>query len=77
MGGNKNTRAYGWYVSPFAGKIWLESSYEHKVAVELDTNLIKWKRPSYLVWKDGEGKTRKYFPDFYLEDYNVYHRPEE
>ena len=71
MGGNKNTRAYGWYESSFAGRVWLESSYEYKVAVELDTNNINWTRPKYLPYGNG----KKYFADFYLVDYDVYLDP--
>ncbi len=70
MGGNKNTRAYGWYESPYAGKVWLESSYEYEVAKSLDENGIKWIRPPYLPYG-----SKKYFADFYLSDFNVYLDP--
>ena len=71
MGGNKNTRAHGWYTSIFAGTVWLESSYELKVANELDNNNIKWTRPPYLPYD----VSKKYFPDFYLIDFDVYLDP--
>ena len=74
LGGNKNTRAYGWYYSKFAGKVWLESSYEYKVAKDLDDNNIKWVRPSFLFYELKNVK-KKYYPDFFLEDYNVYLDP--
>lgn len=70
MGGNKNTRAYGWYESKYAGKVWLESSYEYKVAKILDENNINWIRPTYMKYGD-----KKYFADFYLPEYNVYLDP--
>ena len=70
MGGNKNTKAYGWYISPIAGRVWLESSYEYKVATELDLNNIVWERPKYLKYGN-----KKYFADFYLIDYDVYLDP--
>jgi hypothetical protein len=70
MGGNKNTRAHGWYESPRAGRVWLESSYEYKVAVDLDKNNVNWIRPKYLNYG-----TKKYFADFYLVDYDVYLDP--
>ena len=70
MGGNKNNKAYGWYVSPTAGRVWLESSYEYRVAVELDTNNIKWIRPKHLKYG-----LKKYYADFYLVDYDVYLDP--
>lgn len=70
FGGNKNTRAYGWYFSPTAGKVWLESSYEAKVAQELDQHKITWIRPKYLTYKN-----KKYFADFFLTEFNVYLDP--
>jgi hypothetical protein len=71
MGGNKNNKAYGWYTSPSAGAVWLESSYEYKVAKSLDDNNINWIRPPYISYNE----TKKYFPDFYLPDYDVYLDP--
>ena len=71
MGGNKNNRAYGWYISPYAGKVWLESSYELKVAIELDSNNIEWVRPSYLPYGDG----KKYYADFFLTEQKIYLDP--
>lgn len=70
LGGNKNNKAYGWYTSPSAGKVYLESSYELKVATELDSNNIAWTRPPYLRYG-----SKKYFPDFYLVDYDTYLDP--
>jgi hypothetical protein len=70
MGGNKNTRAYGWYSSKYAGNVWLESSWEYKVAKSLDDNDIPWVRPKYFLY--GQ---KKYFPDFYLTKYDVYLDP--
>jgi|LakMenEpi03Aug12_release.lakeMendotaPanAssembly.Ray.scaffolds.fasta_scaffold352928_1 hypothetical protein len=74
LGGNKNTRAYGWYYSKFAGKVWLESSYEYKVAKELDDNNIRWIRPSFLFYTLNNIKKR-YYPDFFLEDFNIFLDP--
>lgn len=68
--GNRNNYAHGWYTSPFAGKVYLESSYEYKVAKELDENKIEWIRPEPLNW-DG----KKYYPDFYLVKENIYLDP--
>jgi hypothetical protein len=53
----------------------LNSSYEKKVAEELDENRIKWTRPHPLVWEDAEGVTHRYYPDFYLPDFNVFLDP--
>ena len=71
LGGNKNNKAHGWYESLTAGRVWLESSYEHTVAVDLDKNQIHWSRPAYLKY----GANRKYYADFYLNDYDVYLDP--
>lgn len=54
--------------------ITLDSSYELKVAQELDENNIDWIRPKSLIWMD-DGQTRRYIPDFYLLGYNVYLDP--
>jgi hypothetical protein len=76
FGGNRNKYAYGWYESKYAGKVFLESSYEYKVALELDENNISWIRPKYIKWFDlNINKDRKYYPDFYLVDYNIYLDP--
>ena len=55
--------------------IFLESSYELRVAKELDKNNIKWIRPKRLKWIDDSGKQRHYTPDFYLNDFNIYLDP--
>ena len=76
VGGSRNKYAKGWYESPIAGKVYLESSWEYKVALELDENDINWKRPKKpFIWVDENKKSRRYYPDFYLIDYNVYLDP--
>lgn len=52
-----------------------ESSWEYKLALDLDANGIDWKRPSPLLYKDNNGQTRRYYPDFYLPDFDVYLDP--
>jgi hypothetical protein len=54
--------------------VWLDSSYESILARNLDKNNIKWTRPSSLKWNDN-GQIRRYVPDFYLPDYDVYLDP--
>lgn len=57
-------------------EIFLHSSWEEKVAIELDKNNISWNRPSKrFKWIDTDGKIRSYLPDFYLIDYRVYLDP--
>ncbi len=53
----------------------LESSYELKLAEDLDKNGINWKRPKRLYWVDSSGKKRHYTPDFYLIDYDIFLDP--
>lgn len=79
LGGNVSRGMHGYYDSPSAGRVFLESSYEFKVAEELDKNGIKWNRPSKkdaMVYQyPEENKIRRYFPDFYLPEYDVYLDP--
>lgn len=49
----------------------LQSTYELKLSIIFNHLNIKWVRPSYFKY-NIENKTKKYFPDFYLEDYNLY-----
>jgi hypothetical protein len=74
FGGNRNNHAYGWYDSPFAGRVWLESSYEYRVAFDLDVNQIPWIRPPHMYYFLG-GKKKKYFADFYLTEQDIYLDP--
>lgn len=53
-----------------------DSSWEKKIAVFLDSKGITWTRPEVsLQWFDCIGKQRKYFPDFYLPDHDIYLDP--
>ena len=52
-----------------------ESSWEYEVAIELDNNNIDWKRPSPLLYLDNNNQQRRYYPDFYLPEYNIYLDP--
>jgi predicted transcriptional regulator len=54
----------------FGKKVCLQSSYEKRTADILDELKIKWIRPSHLKYDD-----RKYFPDFYLVDKDIYLDP--
>jgi len=53
----------------------LESSYESIVADSLNENGIEWIRPEPFFYKDGKGNTRRYYPDFFLPEYNLYLDP--
>lgn len=52
-----------------------ESSWEYELAVDLDKYNIVWNRPSPLLYKDINNQTRRYYPDFYLPEYNIYLDP--
>lgn len=54
----------------------LGSSYEELVAKSLDENNIKWIKPKYLRWESPlDNKEHRYYPDFYLPEYDVYLDP--
>lgn len=55
--------------------VYLQSSYEVTVATELDTNNILWRRPKPFLWTDSIWKQHRYYPDFFLEDFNIYLDP--
>jgi hypothetical protein len=75
LGGNRNSHAHGYYTSKYAGTVYLESSYEYRVAVDLDNNNIVWIRPSPLYYLDESSTLRRYYADFYLIEYDVYLDP--
>jgi hypothetical protein len=53
-----------------------DSSWEITIAKLLDSLSIKWVRPKQSIkWVDLSGKERKYFPDFYLEEYDIFLDP--
>lgn len=67
----------GYRPHPNKGKyykdIWFDSKWEVLVAKSLDENGISWIRPSVgFVWNDAG---RKYYPDFYLPDFDIYLDP--
>jgi hypothetical protein len=53
--------------------VWFDSKWEERVAKSLDEYQVRWLRPKAgFVWTDSGNK---YFPDFFLVDYNVYLDP--
>ena len=63
----------GWHTSKSIeyNGIKLDSSYELTLVQDLDKNNIKWERPKPLMW-EKDGNTHRYYPDFFLPDYNIY-----
>lgn len=53
----------------------LESTWEKDIAELLDSVNIKWERPKFIKWTDSENKKRLYYPDFFLNDYDLYLDP--
>jgi hypothetical protein len=53
-----------------------DSHWEVSLAKMLDANNIKWIKPiTAIAWMDSTGKSRKYFPDFYLPAFDLYLDP--
>jgi len=50
---------------------WLDSGWEVRLARHLDKLNIKWSRGNFIPYRLGE-KQRKYYPDFYLNDFDSY-----
>lgn len=68
-------RSKKYYVDDSNGKnTCLQSSYELRCATILDELNIHWIRPKHLKYTI-DGTVKKYFPDFYLKDYDVYLDP--
>lgn len=70
-GGETNFKRYKYK------NITMDSSWEVELAKWLDESKIEWirSRKICLFWKDELGNLRRYYPDFYLPDYNIYLDP--
>lgn len=53
----------------------MDSSWEVKLAKSLDDHGILWVRPKSIQFVDRKGLKRRYLPDFYLPEYDVYLDP--
>lgn len=53
----------------------LDSSWEEALAVRLDQLSINWTRPLPVPWTDDDGNSHRYFPDFYLPEFDLYLDP--
>lgn len=58
-------------VDSFGNTIFLDSSWELEMANDLNANAVLWSRPAFFKLSDG----KRYTPDFYLSDYNLYLDP--
>jgi hypothetical protein len=66
----------GWYESPIAGKVWMDSSYEFVVAEYLDSKKYAWTKNTkgfpYRKIEDGIERDANYVPDFYIKDLDLW-----
>ena len=60
------------YLSPIAGKVRLNGTWEYKYALWLDEQGIRWIRNIKAFWYKFGCKIRKYYPDFYLIESDEY-----
>lgn len=71
----KRHNAKGIKRKEYNGQIF-DSGFEVKVAMFLDKHNIKWSKCTDAIqWVDKNGKVRRYFPDFYLADLDLYLDP--
>lgn len=63
------------YIKKDGTEVLLDSSWEEALAKRLDELDIRWSRPSPIKWVDDNGKSHNYFPDFYLNEYDLYLDP--
>lgn len=57
--------------------IWFDSSWEVDLAKWMDERGIQWERSrkNMFFWVDENKNNRRYYPDFYLADFNIYLDP--
>lgn len=60
------------YVSPIAGRVFVDGTWEYKYAMYLDTLGVQWRRNTRRFDYWYAGKLRKYIPDFYIVDDDRY-----
>lgn len=78
VGSNKNFRHLkgAYRIDSDGNERWLQSSWEVDLADYLDREDIRWIRPQVgLHYLDPVNKLRRYYPDFYLLDFNLYLDP--
>ena len=62
------------HTRPDGTEVLMDSTWEAALAVLLDRLEIKWDRGDHLVleYRTPRGRKRKYIPDFFLPDYDIY-----
>lgn len=73
----KENHLGGWHASIkiIYNGVRLDSSYELRVAKSLDEHNVQWTRPKPFIWIDDNGNDHRYYPDFYLPEFNIYLDP--
>lgn len=72
-GGYRTNSGTSKFKGSYYNGIWLDSGWELAFVQRLDKINIKWNREStYFSYIDIEDNKRKYYPDFYLPDFNIY-----
>lgn len=61
-----------WYKSKIAGNVFLDSSYELRLAKLFDKFNILWERNNNKFQYTYQGKIKNYIPDFYLPEIDKY-----
>ena len=76
---SKKTKSKLWskqsvHTKPDGSEVIMDSTWEAALAVLLDRLEIKWDRGDHLVlgYQTPRGRKRKYIPDFYLPDHDIY-----
>lgn len=71
LGGETNYRKFKYK------DIWMDSSWEVDLAKWMDSKNIRWVRTKEISfeWVDADKNTRIYYPDFYLQDLDIYLDP--
>lgn len=63
LGGHTSKRKM-YYKMKDGSEVYLQSSYEIRLAELLDKLNIKWERPNPFMWIDDDGIDHRYYPDF-------------
>jgi ribosomal protein L40E len=73
-GGQKNTHRSK--IMNIKGDVFIaESSYEVMLSEIFNSLNMLWVRPDFVWYTDSKGSKRRYYPDFYLPDFDIYFDP--
>ena len=73
--GGHTSKSAIYYETKNGETVYLQSSFELRVAQSLDENNIEWVRPNPLTWTDENLTQHRYYPDFYVPTFDVYLDP--